>query len=161
MALHTVAQLNIACERLSARLPVAWLETFKPQSQDWTLISQNAWARWSCTTAKREVPHHAFWEVKSYRALSCLSIAAPNPRDSHYSSAPFFIATGYKKRLVTSESCRIQGLSSEATIMTIRFSNQGSQQKYHTLDAPGGEKLGSLEKHRLLIGNVVWHMCSA
>jgi len=36
-----------------------------------------------------------------------------------------------------------------------RFSKQGSQQKYHTLDAPEREKLGILEKHRLLIGEDV------
>lgn len=41
-----------------------------------------------------------------------------------------------------------------------RFSKQGSQQKYHTLDAPRGRN-HSLEKHRLLIGRAVWHTHSA
>ena len=90
-----------------------------------------------------------------------VSIAAPSPKDSHYSSAPFFIAAGYKKRLVTSESCQIQGLSSEATIMTIiDFQSKVANRSTTHWMLLEGEKSGFLEKHQLLIGNVVWHMYS-
>lgn len=62
--------------------------------------------------------HHACRGVQSYHALSCLSIAASSPKDSQYSSVPFFIAAGYKT-LVISETSQIQGLSPETTITKI------------------------------------------
>lgn len=133
--------------RVSARPPVDWLGTFEPQSQIWNPVLKHPETGGS-VQQKKEVPHHACWEVKSHHTSSHLSIAVLSPKDSHYSSAHFFIATGYKKRLVTSESCQIQGLSSEATIMTITDfkSKVALIQIYHTLDAPGGGRNQALWK---------------
>lgn len=147
MALHKVAQLNVACESLcKTSCGLAW--DLRTLVSDLEPSFKTPWARWFCTTEKTEVPHHACWEVKSHHTSSHLSIAVLSPKDSHYSSAHFFIATGYKKRLVTSESCQIQGLSSEATIMTITDfkSKVALIQIYHTLDAPGGGRNPALWK---------------
>lgn len=155
-----IAQVSIACEILSARPLVDWLGTFHPQSQIWTPVLQNPRHRWFCTSGKAEVTHHACRGVQSYHALSCLSIAASSPKDSPYSSVPFFIAAGYKT-LVISETSQIQGLSPETTIYkNYRFQSKAANRSTtHWMLLRGRNH--SLEKHRLLIGKAVWHMHSA
>lgn len=111
---HTVAQVSIACETLSPR--PAWTGLGPVSNLDPVL--QNPRHRWFCTLGTAEVAHHTCWEVQSYHALSCLCTAAPSPKDSQYSSVPFFIAAGYKT-LVIPETTQIQCLNPETTIMKI------------------------------------------
>lgn len=112
-AWHTAAQASIAWETLSARLPV----------DSWTSLRSGPQF---CRTPDRDGSDHqekqgllsTCREVQSYLALSCLSTAAPSPKDSQSSSVSFFIEAGYKT-LVISETTQIQCSNPETTTITI------------------------------------------
>lgn len=113
MASHGITGQHCMWDTLQDLHGLAW-----DQSQIWTPVLQNPRYGWFCTLGKAEVAHHTHWEVQSYHALSCLCTASPSPKDSQYSSVPFFVAAGYKT-LVIPETTQIQCLNPETTIMKI------------------------------------------
>lgn len=149
-----IAQVSVACETLSARPPVDWLGTspksgpqfYRTPDRDGSDHQEN----------QRLLSTHV---GRFSSIMSCLSTAAPSPKDSQYSSVPFFIAAGYKT-LVISETTQIQCLNPETTTMTITGFQSKVAKKNHTLDAPRGRS-HSLEKCWLLPGKTVWRTYSA
>lgn len=149
-----IAQVSVACETFSARPPVDWHETsLKSGPQFYRTPDSDG-------SDHQEKQRFPIMHVGMFSALiSCLSTAAPSPRDSQSSSVPFFIAAGYKT-LVISETTQIQCLNPETTAMTITDFQSKAAKRNHTLDASRGRN-HSLGKCWLLPGKAVWHTHSA
>lgn len=138
---HAVAQVSIACETLC--LDTSFTE---PQTQMVLHIRKSR----GCSS-----------HMSGSSVLSCLALSlhsCTKPRGLTVLLSPLLYGSRLQSDIWNHPNSMLKPTDNHYD--NYRFSKQGSQQKYHTLDAPRGRS-HSLEKHWFPLGEAVWHMHSA